>query len=51
MMVHRIYSREQRAVVSEGDSVIVMFDYTAQQPTPVPDAVRARIDVLQKNKL
>jgi acyl-CoA thioester hydrolase len=47
-MVHRVYSDEQRALVSEGDSVIVMFDYTAQKPTPVPDAVRAKIEELEK---
>jgi acyl-CoA thioester hydrolase len=48
-MVHRVYSDEQRALVSEGDSVIVMFDYTAQKPTPVPEAVRAKIEELEKS--
>ena len=48
-MAHRICSTQQQAVVSEGDSVIVMFDYTTQQPTPVPQAIRAKIDALQAN--
>lgn len=43
-MAHRVYSDAQRALVSEGDSVIVMFDYTAQKPTPVPNSVRAMIE-------
>ena len=46
-MAHRVYSVREQAVVSEGDSVIVMFDYGSQQPTPVPDNVRARIDELE----
>jgi acyl-CoA thioester hydrolase len=46
-MVHRVYSEQQRALVSEGDSVIVMFDYTAQKPAPVPDAFRAKIEALE----
>ena len=46
-MVHRVYSEQQRAIVSEGDSVLVMFDYIAQKPTPVPDAVRAKIEALE----
>jgi len=46
-MVHRVYSEAQRAIVSEGDSVIVMFDYTAQKPTPLPNALRAQIESLE----
>ncbi len=49
-MVHRVYSQQQKAVVSDGESVIVMFDYTTQQPTPVSDPIRTRIDSLQKKK-
>lgn len=46
-MVHQIFSMQQQALVAEGDSTIVMFDYTTQQPTPVPDNIRARIDALE----
>ena len=46
-MAHRIYSEAQRAIVSEGESVIVMFDYTVQKPTPVPEIVRAKIEALE----
>jgi acyl-CoA thioester hydrolase len=47
-MVHRIYSEQQQAVIAEGESVIVMFDYQAQQPTPVPDHIRGQIAGLQQ---
>src|SRR6184192_1459964 len=46
-MVHRIYSTIQQAVAAEGDSTIVMFDYTGQRPVAVSDEIRARIDALE----
>ena len=49
-MVHRIYSDQQQTLVSEGESVLVMFDYVAQKPTPVPDAIRAKIEVIEGRK-
>jgi len=30
---------------------IVMFDYTAQKPTPVPDALRAKIEAKEGRKV
>jgi|SRR5262245_39345411 len=46
-MAHLVYSAAQQAIVAEGDSVIVMFDYNAQRPTPVTDEIRARIDAFE----
>ena len=46
-MTHVIYSTVQQAIAAEGESVIVMFDYTTQKPTPVPDSVREKIDALE----
>jgi acyl-CoA thioester hydrolase len=46
-MAHLIYSTQQQAVAAEGHSVIVMFDYAAQRPTPVPDSIRQKIDALE----
>lgn len=43
-MVHAIWSEAQAAVVAEGDSTIVCFDYAAQKPCAVPDAIRAAIE-------
>src|SRR5437773_3828653 len=42
-MAHRIYSTAQQAIAAEGDSTIVMFDYTGQRPEVVPDDIRAKI--------
>ena len=46
-MTHIIYSTVQQSVAAEGESVIVMFNYTTQRPTPVPDSVRQKIDALE----
>jgi acyl-CoA thioester hydrolase len=46
-MVHWIYSTAQQAVAAEGDSTIVMFDYTGQRPVAVSDEIRARIEALE----
>jgi acyl-CoA thioester hydrolase len=46
-MTHLIYSQTQQAVVAEGDSVIVAFDYQAQRPVRIPDSIRARIDSME----
>jgi len=50
-MAHLLYSNAQQAVVAQGESVIVLFDYTAQQPVPVPDAIRVTIDALEGRQL
>ena len=50
-MVHRIYSTAQQAVAAEGDSTIVMFDYTLQRPVVVSDEVRAKVQELEGRKV
>jgi acyl-CoA thioester hydrolase len=46
-MTHLLYSMAQQAIAAEADSVIVMFDYSAQRPVPVPHDIRAKIDRLE----
>jgi acyl-CoA thioester hydrolase len=46
-MVHLVYSAAQKEVAAEGDSIIVMFDYTSQRPILVADDIRARINTLE----
>jgi acyl-CoA thioester hydrolase len=41
IMKHWIYSEKLQAIASEGDSVIVMFDYESQRPTRIPEDLRA----------
>jgi acyl-CoA thioester hydrolase len=45
---HAIVSETQNAVVAEGTSTTVFFDYTAKKPHPVPDAVRRAIEALER---
>lgn len=41
---HAIVSAEQVEVVAEGVSVIVIFDYTAQRVTRIPDDLRQQFE-------
>ena len=50
-MAHRIYSTAQKAVAGEGESVIVMFDYTTQKPVAVSDEIRAIIEALERRAI
>jgi acyl-CoA thioester hydrolase len=49
-MAHLVYSQAQGAIVAEGDSTIVCFDYASQRPTPVPADVRAKIEQMEGRK-
>src|SRR5262249_19593875 len=44
---HRIVSQEQQAVVAEGPSPTVVFDYGANRSHPVPEPVRRAIETLE----
>ncbi len=44
---HAIVSETQDAVVAEGTSTTVVFDYQAQKPEPVPDTTRRAIEALE----
>src|SRR4051794_12836689 len=46
-MMHRVYSITQQAIAAEGDSVLVMFDYSNQRPILIADDIRARIDAFE----
>lgn len=41
---HAIFSCEQRDIVAEGVSVIVVFDYTSQRATRIPDDLRQQFE-------
>jgi acyl-CoA thioester hydrolase len=49
-MTHLLYSLAHSAIAAEGDSVIVMMDYTTQRPVLVPDDIRAKIDAIEGRK-
>lgn len=46
-MVHAVLSTEQQAIVAEGDSTIVVFDYAANASVPIPPAMRDAIAELE----
>jgi acyl-CoA thioester hydrolase len=46
-MHHRIFSRRLGAVATEGEGIIVTFDYARGVKAPVPDELRRRIAALE----
>jgi acyl-CoA thioester hydrolase len=49
-MTHALWSQRQQALVADGESTIVVFDYQTQRPVPVPDAIREAIEKLEGQK-
>ena len=45
---HAIVSETQGAVVAEGTSTTVVFDYQARKAQPVPETVRIAIEALER---
>jgi acyl-CoA thioester hydrolase len=50
-MEHVIVSAGRGAVAAEGTSTLVVFDYNANRPHPVPDAIRRAIEELEGRSL
>ena len=50
-MVHVITSEAAGRVVAEGDSTIVVMDYNAGKPCPIPPAIREAIERLEGRSL
>jgi acyl-CoA thioester hydrolase len=46
-MNHAVWSETQQAIVADGISTVVTFDYRAQKPVRVPDELRAAISRLE----
>lgn len=46
---HYMWSRQQSALVAEGQSIVVMFDYQAQKTVPVSDEIRLRIEQIESD--
>jgi acyl-CoA thioester hydrolase len=44
---HKIYSESQEAIVAQGESIIVVFDYAKNVPHPVPMPVREAISKIE----
>jgi acyl-CoA thioester hydrolase len=50
-VVHCIVSESEHAVVADGESTIVVFNYSTQRPSAIPDELRAAITQLEGNSL
>jgi acyl-CoA thioester hydrolase len=50
LLEHRIVSRDQRQIVTEGQGVIVTYHYANQKKVPVPEELRRRIAELEGKK-
>jgi acyl-CoA thioester hydrolase len=50
-MQNAVASRAQQAIVAEGESIMVVFDYALHQSVPIPDDLRAAIEGLEGRKL
>ena len=50
-MTYRVWSEAQQAVVAEGDSTIVAFDYRQNKSQPVPPELRAKIEQIEGSSL
>jgi acyl-CoA thioester hydrolase len=50
-MEHGVWSTGQQALVADGHSTIVVFDYVAHQKREVPATVRATIEQLEGREL
>ena len=49
-MTHGLWSQRQQALVADGESTIVTFDYQTQRSIPLPDAIRQAIESLEGRK-
>jgi len=47
-VVHAILRASDLVLAAEGESTVVVFDYNAQAPCPVPEEIRAAIESLEK---
>jgi acyl-CoA thioester hydrolase len=46
-MQHAVWSAAQQAIATDGESVVVAFDYTTQKPVRIPADLRAGIAQLE----
>ncbi|MDZ4821455.1 MAG: thioesterase family protein [Planctomycetota bacterium] len=46
-MHHAVYSEAHDAMVADGDSTVVVFDYSRQAPCAIPADLRSRIEAIE----
>lgn len=50
-MTHAVASRGQGAIAAQGTSAIVVYDYKAERPVPVPPTLREAIETIEGRTL
>jgi len=50
-MEHALVSQASRAIVAESKSTLVVYDYAASRPVPIPDQVRRAIEAIEGKPL
>ena len=48
---HQLFSQQQQALISEGYSTVVLFDYAKNEPVPVSEELRQAIESLEGRSL
>jgi acyl-CoA thioester hydrolase len=48
---HAVYSEAQQQLVADGDSVVVLFDYSAGRPHRIPDDMRQLLETFEGRPL
>ena len=48
---HAVYSESQQQLVADGDSVVVLFDYSAGRPHRIPDDMRQLLEAFEGRPL
>lgn len=48
---HVLWSNQQNAIVADGDSTVVMFDYDNQKSSPISDELKKRIEEVEGHPL
>lgn len=47
VMEYAVFSDAHQAVAADGDSTLVVFDYTTNRPRPIPDELRQAVEQLE----
>jgi acyl-CoA thioester hydrolase len=50
-MQHAAVSHGRQAIVADGDSTIVVFEYATNKSTPIPDEIRQAIETIEGRTL
>lgn len=50
-LAHAVYSQSQSILATEGETVVVFFDYDAKRPRRVPDDVREKIEAFGRESI